>query len=182
MFAIEKNHCGIRVTSIADVAAAFVPSLLMYEGRKPEDGPGVWTDSQNNDKERLQSNLNFFLHYDQLAFHDPFITNTRGMQDMLREQLLAFRRKPMPNPHPEFKDTRWVYSGKYKGFKDDVCITLQMACMWGSIFLSEAQYCGAQQVRRFRSIPPVHISDNPRSVRRLTIKTHRISQPFDPRQ
>jgi hypothetical protein len=173
VFIIEKNHCSIKARDIADVCCHFQPCVFMYEGDGAEmNVPGVWMSPRNNDKERIQRHANAFLFSKRVHFHHPFLSNSKTEKHDLIEQAKAYRRTARETLHPEFTETKWVYSGKRKGLKDDRIVCLQLMLFWMTIFYSEERYCGWNRVRILNGLPLVQLSDNPNSKRRLTIKNH----------
>jgi hypothetical protein len=151
----------------------------MYEGAGADLGaPGVWMCPRNNDKERIQRHTNAFLVSGLIQFHYPFLSSNPEAKTDLIEQAKGFRRTSRDTLHPEFTETKWVYSGKRKGLKDDVIICLQLGLFWMSIFYSEERYCGRGRKRIINGVPSVYLSDKPSSSRRLAIKEHEIDTSY----
>jgi hypothetical protein len=145
----------------------------MYEGDGAAmNAPGVWMSPQNDDKERLQMHSNAFLHGNAILFHYPFISNNENEIADLIEQAKSYRRTARENLHPEFVETKWFYSGKRRGMKDDRIVSLQLGLFWSSIFYSDEQYCRRGYQRILNGVPQVKLSDNPNSKRKLFVKRH----------
>lgn len=163
VFGIERVSDFISARALSDTASKFTPRKFIIQGDDPLLPPGFTT--KDEDKIGMAALFVDMLRTNKIYFHEPFITRTEGLKDLILSQVRNYAFVTEEAKKPEFTEVKRAMSGKRQGKRDDQAMVVQMMTYWGMWFLSNPAHTYPHKARVFKDVGVIKLTDNPKSKR-----------------